>query len=447
MQKKVCDMIIENCCLLDKDYETLESQSIVIEGDKIEDFGNSLKISKEYSGKEVVDGKNKLFMPGLVDAHTHTCQQLLRAKIIDQYPMIWKRIMVPFESNLNSKDIDISSKLSCLEMIKSGTTTFLDAGGIHMNMVAKNVIESGLRAGLTCSTMDSDSSLPPNMVSTEEEALEKNRSLFKEFDGAGDDRLKVWFSLRTLLSCSESLIVKFFEEARSLGTGVQAHMNEYPGEINFSLENHQKRPIEYLDSLGVLGPDFLSAHSILISENEIDILRDRGSKVVHCPISNLGKGFHKTPRLIQSKIPVGLGSDGTAHAGLSLFNEVKAFRSAMSASQGVPISDPAVMPAKTLLEIITLGGAKAVMRDGETGTIEVGKKADLISIDINQPHIMPTHDLSNTVVEVVNSSDVRDMIVDGKLIMKNREVLTLDEEKILFESSVALKDIKARAGI
>ncbi len=447
MNKIKSDIIIRNCSMLTEDYNVVEDKSIVIKDSLLLDIDDVKVIDEKYEGKEVLEGKDKLFMPGLVDAHMHTCQQLLRGRIMDEYPMIWKRIMIPFESNLKEEDVSVSAQLSCLEMIKSGTTSFSDAGGIFMDRVGETVVQSGLRAAITCSTMDNDKSAPINMLSTVKEAIERNTKLYNDFHNSGNGRLEVWFSLRTLISCSPDLIVKAFEAAKELNTGIHVHMNEYPNEINYCLENYQKRPIEYLESLGVLGPNLLSAHSILLSENEIDILKKYDVKVVHCPISNLGKGVPKAPRLLQSGVSVGFGTDGTAHAGMSLFNEIKVFRSAMHANLGVPISDPVIMPARKLLEIATLGGARAMLHGDSLGVLKKGKKADLISIDLNQPHIMPTHSMVNTLVEVVNSTDVRDMIVNGELIMKNREVLTLDEEKIIHVSKSALKDIANRAGI
>jgi len=225
------------------------------------------------------------------------------------------------------------------------------------------------------------------------------------------------------------------------------HMNEYPNEISFCLENFQKRPFEFLESLGVLDSNFLSAHSILLSENEVDILKNYDVKVAHCPISNAGKGIPKTPSLLQKGITVGIGTDGAAHSGLSVFDEIKTFKSLMRAFWGTPIFDPKVMPATKLLELATLGGAKAMLQEDRFGTLEIGKKADLIGITIDQPHIQPTHNLVNSLVESVNSTDVSDMIVNGQVIMKNQEVLTLDEEKIMFESKLAMESMSLRAGI
>ncbi|PMC35699.1 cytosine deaminase [Bacillus sp. UMB0899] len=441
------DLIIKDCSILTADFEIKHKQSIVIKESTILAVDDASVIGETYKSMSSMDGKGKLFMPGFVDAHMHTCQQLLRGRIADEYPMIWTRIMVPFESNLREEDVHISAQLSCLDMIKSGTTAFVDAGGTFMHKVAETAIQSGLRAAITCSTMNAGNQIPENMKSTEEELLKRNTQLFNEFHGLGDGRLNVWFSLRSIISCTPSLITKVFEKAKELNTGVQAHMNEYPNEISFCLENFQKRPFEFLESLGVLDSNFLSAHSILLSENEVDILKHYDVKVAHCPISNAGKGIPKTPSLLQKGISVGIGTDGAAHSGLSVFDEMKTFKSLMRAFWGTPIFDPKVMPAKKLLELATLGGAKAMLQGDHFGTIEAGKKADLIGINIDQPHILPTHNLVNSLVESVNSTDVSDVIVNGQVIMKNREVLTLDEEKIMFESKLAMESMSLRAGI
>ncbi|WP_160725001.1 amidohydrolase [Bacillus sp. USDA818B3_A] len=449
MENRKChaDLMIKNCSILTSDFSVIDEQSIVIKNQNIIDIGNAAFLSTIYTTQETLDGKGKLVMPGLIDAHTHTCQQLLRGRIADEYPMIWTRIMVPFESNLQEKDVYISSQLSCLEMIKSGTTSFIDAGGRHMHRVAKSVLESGLRGVITCSTMDSGKDIPDTMKSSTEENIKQNLQLYNDFHRAGNGRLDVWFSLRSIITCTPDLIQKVFETAKECSTGVQTHMNEYPNEISYCLENFQMRPYEYLESIGVLDQNFLGAHSILLSENEMDIIKEYNSKVVHCPISNSGKGIPKTPSLLQKGISVGLGTDGAGHSGLSLFDQMKVFKSLMRAFLGVPIFDPVVMPSKSILEMATMGGAKAMLREDQLGTLEIGKKADMILVNIDQPHIQPTHNFINTLIESVNSNDITDSIVDGKIVMKNREVLTLDEEKIIYESKLAMKELSIRANI
>lgn len=438
------DIMIKNTSVLTPEFDVIHNQCVVIHNNNILDICNN-NISEQYTAENTVDGKGKLTMPGLIDGHMHTCQQLLRGRIADEFPMIWTRIMVPFESNLREQDVEISAQSCFLEMIKSGTTAFVDAGGRHMHKVAESVIESGIRGAITCSTMDSGNGIPDSMKFTAEENIQMNKELYNSFHGAGDGRLDVWFSLRSLISCTPELIQSIFELAHDYNTGVQTHMNEYTNEISYCLEHYQMRPFEFLQSLGILGPNFLGAHSILLSENEMEIIGDHDIKIVHCPTSNSGKGFTKTPSLLQKRVGIGLGTDGAGHSGLSLFGQMKVFKSLMRAFWGVAIFDPKVMPSSRIVEMATLGGAKALLREDILGTLQLGKKADLILLDIDQPHIQPTHNMVNTLVDSFNSNDVIDVIVDGKIIMRNREVLTLDEEKIIYESKLATEDLAKRA--
>ena len=249
------------------------------------------------------------------------------------------------------------------------------------------------------------------------------------FHGDRKGNLKVAYSLRSLISCSEDLILKAADHAKERGALLQAHMNEYPNEINFFLQRQQMRPIVYLAKLGVLDEHFLAAHCILLSENEKDLLKEYDVKTCHCPFSNCGKGVPDTPALLQRGITVGLGTDGAAHGGLSLWNEMKIFRSVMNVGCGVSISEAAVMPAAKIIRMATQGGYDYLQENG--GSIAVGKKADFITISLRQPHLYPTGNLVNTLLECVTASDVCDNVVCGKVLMKDRVVQTLDEAQIM----------------
>lgn len=421
------DILIRSCAVLNEHYEVEWGQDIAIQKGRIAAVGPS---PLPGEGVEVVDGRGKLFLPGLVDGHIHTCQQFLRGRILDQLPMIWTRIMLPFESGLTREAAEVGAELACLELIKSGTTAFADAGGRHMDAVAQVVEQVGLRAALTCSTIDAGEA-PDTMKHSTQACLEQNDSLYERFHGAGEGRISIFYSLRSLLSCTEELTLRVFERATSLETGVHAHISEYPNEVNASLERFRLRPVEYLDRLGVLGPHFLAAHSILLSDSEIDLMAERGVKVVHCPFSNCGKGVPYTPRLLQRGASVGLGTDGAAHGGLSLWNEMKIFRSVMNAHVGVPYANPVVMPARTILRMATQGGAAGLGYEGRLGAVKAGYLADLISVRIDQPHILPSSDLPNTLLESVNAGDVSDTMVQGRFLMRDRRVLALDEAGVL----------------
>ncbi|UQZ83479.1 Atrazine chlorohydrolase [Paenibacillus konkukensis] len=443
-----CDLLIKDCSVMTPEFTIEDNRAIAIDGSRIVEIGPSAELAAKYEPSETLSGKGKLCMPGLVDAHTHTCQQLLKGRTMDELPMIWSRILVPFEGNMNEEDVRVSAEMSCLEMIKSGTTAFADAGGVHMHQVAEAAVQSGMRAAITRSCIDIGDFLPDTMKQPMEQIIDNNEWLYRTYNGAGDDRVHIWFGIRQVMSCSPELIQAAAEMARRYNTGLHMHLAEHRDEVRYCLERYRKRPVEYLESLGALGPNLLTAHNVVYSEHELEILKERGVKIVHCPRANFNShGFPKTPRMIEMGMSIGMGSDGASGSNLSLFDEMRVFRSGIHAYWGLPVFDPLVMPADELLKMITIGGASAMQLAHEIGTVETGKKADLILIDIDQPHITPTRILINTIVESVTSRDVEDVVIDGKIVMKNRQVLTLDEERIMHESQKTMESIARKAGI
>lgn len=436
MRTQKADLLLMNVDFLDENWERVRGRDIVIRDGVIVEIRKHGDSETVYEANETVDGGEMLYLPGFIDSHMHTGQQLLRGRVLDAMPMIWKRIMLPFESTLNEEKMRLNAELAALDMIRSGTCGFIDAGSYFMDKAAEVYETSGLRGALSVSTMDEEG-LPASIAMTAEEAIEKTDILFERFHGKGN--LKVFYSLRSLISCSEDLIERAAIRAREKGTTLQAHMNEYPGEITPFLSRFQKRPYEFLDAKGILGPWFLGAHSLLLSEEEKDLMCDRQVRICHCPFSNCGKAVPETPSLLRRQIPVGIGTDGAAHGGLSLWNEMRIFRSVMNVTCGVPLAEPAIMPAKTILDMVTKGGAACLGE--ETGTIAVGKRADLIGIDLDAPHLWIHGVISNTLVESVSAEDVKNVIVGGRMLMKNREILTLDEEKIRREARAFTKGV------
>ena len=439
------DLIIKNCSVMMPDFSIKKEQDILIQDSfimKITDTDDG------YESKEVLNGKNKLVMPGLVDGHTHTCQQLLRGRTASEYPMVWTRILVPYESSLTPEDCYWSAKLACLEMIKSGTTAFAESGSTHMGDVANAVIESGMRAALARSTMDIGDAIPDCMKESSELNILHTEALYDKYQGTGDGRVDIWFAIRQVMTCSPELIREIGKEARRLKTGIHAHLCEHKDEVSFCLQHYQKRPAEFLDDMGVLGPNLLTAHNVVLSERDIDLLGERNVKLIHCPRANYANhGFPKTPRILQNNMSLGLGCDGASRPNLSLFAEMKHLLYGTMAFWGIPIFDPDIICAKDLLKMVTVGGARALQHEAELGTIEEGKKADLITINLMQPHLTPTHNLLNTLVDCAAEHDVTDSVINGKIVMRDRNVLTMNEEEIIKECSKRMKQIAERSGI
>lgn len=421
-----CDILIKNARYLDPDMSIQKNQNIAIKDGKILaiDEGQS-----DYRAPETIDGRGLLWMPGLVDGHTHTSQQMLRGRLLDEKPVIWKRVNVPFENDLKVDTSTLSAEISALEMIKGGTTGFVDVGGAYAPDFAKVYDTSGLRARLTYFTND-NKFCPDNLRTTPEQAMKR---LLELHDTYHEGRIQTYFAVTALTAASAEMINTVFAAAKERGIPTTVHMNEYASEIYDFIEAYGVRPFEYMDAQGLISGNFLAAHCLFLSQREIEIILEHDVRVAHCPFSNCGKGIPNTPELLARGVKVGFGTDGSAHGGMDLFKELRLFRGVMNAHHGVGDADPQVMTAKMLLNMATKGGAATLMAEDELGSIEPGKTADLIALDIDAPHLCPTQNLVNSIVESACGNDVEHSIIDGVLVMKNREVLTLDEERIMYD--------------
>lgn len=437
----VCDLAIRNCVMIDDQGRTINNCSVYINQGKIIAI-NAESSAETYEAKEVLEGEGNLLMPGFVDGHTHSCQQLLRGRTSDEYPMIWTRFLVPFESNLTPENVRAGARLFCLEMIKSGITCFADAGGVHMEEVAEAVIESGMRGVLCRSSMDIKDSFNARLCESTKDTLDNGEKFYKAYNGKGEDRVRVFFGLRQVMNCSPELVESTGELARRYNTGIHAHLCEHKDEVKYCLQKYKMRPAEFLDHMKVLGPNLLTAHNVLLSSHDIHLMSEKDVKVIHCPTANLSNhGFPKAPEIMERGLHVGLGCDGGSSVPLDMFNEMRVLKYGMVSYFGLPIFDPKVMTNQTLLMLSSEGGAQAVGQPEEIGRIEVGKKADLIIIDIHEPHIRPNQNLLNAVVMCANGNDVKHTIIDGKVVMKNRVVLTLDEEKVKVEAEENMNEV------
>ena len=436
------DILIKNCQVLNPDMTVSSTCSVGIKDSWIKKIGPTDELMADSSASEIIDGKGKLVMPGMVDGHTHTCQQLLRGRVADEYPMVWTRFLVPFESNLQPEDSYISGLLACLEMIKSGTTAFADSGGVHMDRVADAVIESGMRAAIAKSTMDMGNAITGAMKETANEAIENTKKLYQKYQGAGDGRVDIWFAIRQVMTCSRELIAMVGESAKEFHTGIHAHLCEHKDEVSFCLQNYKLRPVELMEKVGMLGPRLVTAHNVALSEHDITLLSKYRVKLIHCPFANLiNHGFPKTPTLLESGCYVGLGSDGAAYNSVDLFEEMRVLRACLISYYGLPAFDPVVMPVKTALRLSTEGGAAALGMEDCLGRVEEGCIADLITVNMMRPHIFPTNNRTTAVLDTVTAQDVEDSIIDGKLIMEHRILKTIDEAAVMKECAARMQSI------
>lgn len=415
-------MLLKNIAYLDENLDVIFNRDIRIEDNYIKEIGENLKIKGE---EEVINGENLLVTPGLCDAHTHLGQQLLKGKVLDAEGIIWKNIMLPFESSITDEIMLLNTRLALIEMIKAGTTSFVDAGSYHMDSACKEIAKSGVRGAVTYSSMI-DSSLPETICDTVDEVIEKNNALYENWNERG--LVQVYYSIRSLMSANEELILKVSQEARKRGAMLEAHMNEYDKEVENVITKTGLFPYEYLEKLGVLNNDFIGAHSLILSEGEKEIIKKHNIKIVQCPFSNSGKALANTPDLIKNNIKIGIGSDGVAHGGLSLWDEMKTLRCMMNVTWGIKENNRSIMPAKELLTMAMENGKYFLRKN--IGTIKEGYLADLIFIDLNQPHLWYSGNYTNTIFECVNKGDIIHSMVDGKWVMKDRKIVTIDEDSV-----------------
>ncbi|GFN34301.1 amidohydrolase [Tepidimicrobium xylanilyticum] len=412
--------------------EVLEDTNIYIEGDRIISIG---ELKENFKIDKTIDGKNKVAMPGLINAHTHIGMSLLR-NYADDLPLhewlndkIW-----PIEAKLTGDDVYWGSLLSMVEMIQSGTTAFCDMY-FFMDQVGKGIEEAGIRGVLTRGIIEEKGQ--------EIEKLDDTRRLYKSWHGNANGRIKVMVAPHAPYTCSPKYLEDIMDLAYELNTGIHIHLSETKKEVEDSFKTYGKSPIKHVYDLGLFKLPTIAAHCVHVDEEDIKILKDNNVSPVNNPSSNLklASGFAPVDQMLKSGINVCLGTDGSSsNNNLNMFEEIHL---ASIVNKAVNM-DAVSVPAITALEMATINGAKALLWDEEIGSIEVGKKADIILIDMYKSHLYPRHNIISALAYSVQGSDVDTVIVDGNIIMENREIKTLDVEKIIFNAEKVAKDLVNR---
>lgn len=425
--------------------QVYQSGDILIKGDRIIAIGD-VKSELIQQDAEIIDATDKIVMPGLVNTHVHTSQQLGRGLGDDVDLLTWlhKRIW-PYESNLTEEDSYISTLLCNLELIKSGVTAFAEPGGQFVSSMAKAVAETGIRGMLAKSVMDCGEGLPQAWQKTTQEELDIQIDNINRFHNSADGRVKVWFGIRTIFNASDDLIIRTKELADQYEVGVHMHVAEIKEEVDFAKETRGETTVKHLENLGVLDKNFLAVHTVWMTNEEVEIFRDRQVKVSHNPAAAMRVlGFAKVPRMLREGICVTIGTDGAPSN--NRMNMIDEMWLTSLIHKGWRL-EPTVVKAQEILTMATKNGAKAVLDEENLGSLEEGKKADLIILNPNTVDMLPMHDKIANLVSSMHGSNVESMICDGKWIMKNRKVLTVDEEAIISEAKERAKSIYKRAGI
>lgn len=409
-------LLIKNGILLDMatPVANIRKTDILINNNIIEKIEDNINENVE----KIIDATDKVVMPGLINTHTHAGMSIFRGYKDDKNLMDWlQNAILPAEAKLTPEDIYWGTQLSCLEMIKSGTTTFCDMY-FQMQEVIKSVEETGLRAVIGWSV--TDDSIRDKYEKTIKYANKYNKE---------NSKIIVYVSLHAGYTCSPDTIKKFLQLAKQLNTGIIIHLAETEDEENIIQNRYNKRPVQYLNDLGVFDVPVVLAHCIYISDDDIKILKNINGGISHNPISNckLASGICNVIKLRENGLNVGIGTDGQGSTTtLDMFEEMRL----CGYLQKVSRKSSTCINAYEILRMATIDGAKVLGLNKEIGSIEQGKKADIIIIDMNKTHLIPNNDICTNLVYSANGQDVETVIIDGKIIMEDKRIPNINQEKI-----------------
>ena len=430
-------LLLKHCDILASEgtgFRCLENAYLGVDGDTIDYIGTE-QPQGAYDQEKDLSGR--LLLPGLINCHNHSPMVLLRGVGSDLSLQEWLfgKIM-PIEDKLTAQDIKTGNQLALLEMISTGTTSYSD-----MYFEPQTAVENALACGIKANI-----SRPVQCFNQDETYAENFRAkesiqLFKDYHGAGDGRVRIDFSVHAEYTCFEHIVGPYSADCKSLGGRMHIHLSETKKEHDKCVEKYGKTPAKWFYDLGTFDSPTAAAHCVFVTEEDMALMLEKGCSPIHNPTSNmkLGSGFAPIQRMLELGLNVTLGTDGAAsNNNLNLMEELHL---AAVLHNGYH-RDPTILKPAQLLAMATRNGARLQGRE-DTGELAVGKKADLIALDLTKPHLFPNLDPLALTVYSAQGSDVVLTMVDGKILYENGEFLTLDADKILYESKAAVKRLYA----
>ena len=427
---------------------TMDSANRIVRGDLLIDHGRIAAVgATDQSADVVIDATECAVIPGFVQTHIHLCQTLFRGAADDLALIDWlKQRVWPMEAAHSAASLRASARLGVAELIKGGTTCALTMETVnHTNEVFAVVEETGFRATIGKCMMDKGAEVPPELQEQTAQSIEESLALLDQWHGKADGRIRYCFAPRFAISCTRELLEKVAELSRARGVMIHTHASENRTECTMVEEETGLRNINYLDSVGVSGEHVALAHCVHLSNDEIRVLKRTGTHVVHCPSSNLklGSGIAPVTKLLEEGVSVSLGADGApCNNRLDMFTEMRTAALLQKALHG-----PEVLAANHVLRMATIDGARALGLEDEVGSLEVGKRADVAVVRLGQVHTSPASDAVSSLVYAATASDVKDVIIDGREVMRDRKLLTLDEADVIAESNTQAEFLMSRAGL
>lgn len=422
----------------------IDDGAVGIHQDRVVFVGSALEADAQVHADRVIDCARSVVMPGLIDCHVHTGQETARG-LADDVPVAeWLTRIVGFEAAMTEDDVVASARLACLEMIKSGTTGFIEAcaNPIYIDAVAEVFVESGLRANLTRSTMqhaDPSWNVPDRFIMAPDANIAATEAMIRRWNGAGNGRLSAWSGWRHQQELGDDLLRRLVRLMDDHGVGLHAHLG-----------TRQHGEIERLDRIGSLRANMVFAHAINFSPREVELIRYHNVKLDHNPGASMHGAYGSArkgqfPELLAMGVCVALGCDAAANNNtLDMFREIRLAATLHKEFRG----SPDVIPAATAITMATANGARACMWDGlGVGTLAVGGKADLIVVDLRDAHVRPVHDIIGTIAYSVAGQDVVLTMVDGRILMEGRQMTFVDEEAVLQAAMTSADRVRLAVGL
>lgn len=448
------DLIVAGGCTvtMDATRRILRNGAIAIDGGEIVAVGPSAEVVRRYNARRTISAAEKVVIPGLIDSHNHPIHYLSKG-IADDFPVQrrWRERVWPFEANLTAEEARLSAVGTFIEMMRSGTTCFNDPGTFHPDSIAEAAIETGIRGVVSRLAWDHFDPAAPDYTDSTETALARGRSTVERWHRAAGGRVRAGFSLVRSAHVTDELCRAVAKAAQELDVIVHGHMCTTRQEVELSKKNSGMTPLERYRRLGILGPNLILVHLGWIEPHEVGVLAEHDVTACHCPSASMLGGFGcishgKFPEMVDAKVRVVLGSDACA---ISRFVDMVRVMYLAACAHKDARADPTVIGAHKAIEMATIDAARALMWDDEIGSLEVGKRADLVILDADGPAWHP-NPLENPVANLIYSasgSSVRTVIVDGRVVIRDRTLTTVDETIFLAEADKVSSAILARHGI
>lgn len=445
--KDSVDVILSGTIItMDNHNRIIRDGSVAVKNDRILAVGKTADIEARYSPGKKLGGPGYFISPGFIDCHNHLSQALVREFGMEDLPNIY-RVYIPCEIAMSSDDARVSANVMISQLLRAGITTVAETTctATHEDMIAETIISSGMRAVMARGQGDRKTTFAGNYDQVNgrtsyrddpgklSEDLARCEEFIKHWQENGEGRLIPWIHTMGLPACSDNRFLRTRELAEKYNSGVMTHINRDKEEIEISIATHGERPLEHLNTIGALWPGYVAIHAMLTTDREIQMLASSGAKVAHSPVActDIISAITKVVSMRASGVTVGLGCDTVINDIISVMRIAFIMH---TQGTGIPLYDPISFTTEHAFEMATRDAAKTLGLENEIGSLETGKKADIIVIDANNNRLSPNHNPIGVIVQYAFGTDVTDVMVDGKLVVENGKLVQIDEAIVLQEA-------------